>query len=62
MTDKKQTKKYKELKEELDREFVKNVLSPKWKRGKGESLREIGEAHGLSHEQVRLLLKKYGEY
>lgn len=49
---------YQKAREELDREFVMKHLAPKWKEG--QSLRQIAEAHNLSHEQVRLLLKKYG--
>ena len=60
MTDKKPAKKYKDMKEEVERDFVMKFLVPKYKDG--QSLREIAKAHGMNHEQVRLLLKKYGEY
>lgn len=53
---------YRQMQEEAEENYVKEVLSPLWKRGKGKTLREIAKIVGTSHEQVRLLLIQYGEY
>lgn len=45
-----------------EEEFVKQVVSPMWKRGKGKTLRQIAAEIIASYETVRQLLMKYGEY
>lgn len=63
MASEKPNKNYQQIREATERKFVLETLAPKWKRGEGgKSLREIAKEHGLSHEQVRRLLIKYGEY
>ena len=54
------SKNFQDMKEEMEREFVFKFLVPKHKNK--QSLREIAKAHGMNHEQVRQLLKKYGVY
>ena len=58
MTDSKPTT-LKNMKDQAEREYVRMVLAP-MKRN-GATLREMAEKTGLSHEQVRRLLNKYGE-
>lgn len=58
MTDSKPTT-LKNMKDQAEREYVRVVLAP-MKRN-GATLREMAQATGLSHEQVRILLNKYGE-
>ena len=56
MTKPKQT--YHEAKEEAERAYTLREIVPL--KNQGKSLREIGKIVGISYEQVRYLLNKYG--
>lgn len=56
--EKKKLPTFQEYQDEAERDYVMRVIVPRKERGM--SLRRIGEEIGLSYEQVRQLLKKYG--
>lgn len=56
--EKKPPKTYQEYQDQAERDYVVKELVTR--RNQGKSLREIGEEVGLSYEQVRKLLMKYG--